>query len=109
MNVYQEPKYKIVDGKLVNRQSGEAIPDDEPVFILRARDRHAFGLLQRYAGLAKDEKHREAVFVRIVQFKNWAEMHPDRMKEPDSQQDEGWTSAGTPSGNIGASASDIGG
>jgi len=58
---------------------------------------------------AKDEKHREAVFVRIVQFKNWAEMHPDRMKEPDSQQDEGWTSAGTPSGNIGASASDIGG
>jgi hypothetical protein len=97
MNTYQEPKYEIKDGKLVNRQSGEAIPDDEPVFILRARDVHAVSLLQRYCGLVKDETQKEAAHRRCSQFSNWAALHRDRMKEPDTQlNDTSWSTAGTP-------------
>jgi len=97
MNAYQEPKYKVnEEGALVNRQSGEVIPGDEPVFIFRARDVHAADVLMYYSRLAKDEKHKEAIRTRAAQFSNWALMHKDRMKEPDSQMDQGWTSAGNP-------------
>ena len=41
-----EPKYQIVGDKIVNRASGEAIPEDEPVIIFRARDVHAAGLIR---------------------------------------------------------------
>lgn len=96
MNVYQEPKYQIVNGQLVNRQSGIAIPPDEPLFVLRARDKHAARLLIEYCQLVQDPEHREAVRTRATQFSNWAILHSDRMKEPDSQKDDGWTSAGMP-------------
>src|SRR5712671_167537 len=96
MNVYQEPKYAAVGGKLVNRQSNEPIPDDEPVFILRARDVHAAPTLIHYAANVTDREHREAAKTRAAQFSNWATLHPDRMKEPDSQMNGGWTSAGNP-------------
>ena len=96
MNPYQEPKYEIKGGKLVNRQSGEAIPDDEPVFILRARDKHAAPTLIHYAANVEDREHREAARTRAAQFSNWAALHPTRVHEPDSQMNGGWTSAGTP-------------
>jgi len=97
MNAYQEPKYEVgSDGELINRQSGEAIPDDEPVFVFRARDIHAAAVLIYYSTLAKDEKHREAIRMRAAQFSNWAVMHRARMKEPDTQMDKGWSAAGVP-------------
>jgi len=96
MNAYQEPKYEVKGGKLVNRQSGEAIPDDEPVFILRARDKYAAHTIISYCQAVQDSQHREASRLRAAQFSNWAALHPERMKEPDSQMDTGWTSAGNP-------------
>lgn len=96
MNAYQEPKYEIKGGKLVNRQSGEAIPDDEPVFILRARDVHAAGAIMNYATMVKNREHKEAANMRAAQFNNWRSLHHDRMKEPDSDMDSGWTSSGNP-------------
>ncbi len=97
MNVYQEPKYEIKNGKIHNRQSGEQIPDDEPVFILRARDIHAAELIVLYSREVADPKHQEAVRMRAAQFNNWASLHPTRMKAPNTQMDAGWTSAGNPS------------
>lgn len=96
MNPYQEPKYEIKDGKIVNRQSGVAIPDDEPVFILRARDAYAARTVSYYANLSFNAEHAQAVKIRAAQFHNWAACNNIRMKLPDTQQDEGWTSAGTP-------------
>lgn len=96
MNAYQEPKYVIENGRLVNRQSGETIPDDEPVFILRARDKNAAAILRAYASSCIDPAHREAANLRAAQFANWATLHSDRMREPDTQKDSGWTSAGNP-------------
>ena len=69
----------------MNRQSGEAIPEDEPVMIFRARDKHARRAIAFYMALVADPDHSRAVRHRIEQFNNFAEFHPDRMKEPDTQ------------------------
>lgn len=82
MNTTQEPKYKIENGKLVNRQSGEQIPDDEPVMIFRAKDRHAKHGIAFYLGHCSDLMHKQAVTQRLIQFEKWANDHPERMKEP---------------------------
>lgn len=90
MNINQEPKYEIIDGKLFNRQSGEQIPDDEPIFILRARDMLALGCLVKYWTSILNNEHAEAVHFRIAQFKRFAEQHPGRMKSPDTKLTKDW-------------------
>jgi hypothetical protein len=66
----------------VNRVSGEAIPDDEPVILFRARDRHTQALLNYYQSLVKDDHHWRAVQDRIEEFAEFRANHPERMKEP---------------------------
>lgn len=85
MNTTQEPKYKIENGKLHNRQSGQQIPDDEPVMIFRARDKAALAAIRHYHSRVLNNEHARAVYLRIGQFEKWAIDHPDRMKEPDTQ------------------------
>lgn len=85
MPVTQEPKYGIRDNRLFNRASGEFIPEDEPVFIFRARDRHAIYAIAQYKGhFLRDESHKDAVGKRIQDFRNFMEANPARMKEPDT-------------------------
>jgi hypothetical protein len=81
----QESKYTVNGHAIVNRASGEEIPADEPVFIFRARDKWAAGVLGDYATLVEDPAHKAAVEERFIQFGEWAEAHPERMKEPDTQ------------------------
>lgn len=93
MNANQEPKYEIKNGKLHNRQSGQQIPDDEPVFILRARDVYAFDAIAdyfRHVVATCPSDHREAVIKRMVQFHDWASNHPSRMKQPDTVLTNDW-------------------
>jgi hypothetical protein len=91
MNAKQEPKYTVrPDGTLVNRQSGEPIPADEPIFILRARDRHAVTVLVEYSHMVIDTTHAKAVSLRAQQFADWAKAHPERMKEPDTVLTDDW-------------------
>ena len=116
MNATQEPKYRIetriiipegvtVTGKsgeeadidcearLVNRQSGEPIPDDEPIFILRARDVHAVKVLKAYyreLPFSAKGDHATAVKLRIEQFQDFAGANPARMKEPDTVLTADW-------------------
>lgn len=77
----QEPKY---GGTLFNRESGEPIPPDEPVFIFRARDRHAARAIGFYAGDLRNAEHFQAVYQRVRDFNVFAAAHPERMKEPDT-------------------------
>lgn len=84
MTETQEPKYEIRDGRIFNRQSGEAIPDDEPIMIFRARDKHAAEAIRRYGDKCQDWLHRGIVYARAEQFDRWARHHPERMKEPDT-------------------------
>lgn len=83
----QEPKYTTSskDGRIVNRATGKPIPDDEPVFILRAKDVHATTALAAYLEeVYNDPEHSEAVQARIDAFDSFAAAHPERMKQPDT-------------------------
>jgi hypothetical protein len=78
----EDRKFKFEDGRFVNRVSGEAIPDDEPVILFRARDRHALAVLRHYQLLVSDAHHWRAVQDRIDEFSAYREGHPERLKEP---------------------------
>ncbi len=85
MTPEQEPKYKVNEnGQIVNRVSGEAIPDDEPVMIFRARDKNAAPMIAYYAKLCVDPEHKAVVKERLHDFVDFIHDHPDRMKEPDT-------------------------
>jgi len=78
----EDRKFKFENGQFINRVSGEAIPDDEPVILFRARDWHSLGLLRMYRGMVDDEHHKQAVQDRIDEFQAFKTNNPDRMKEP---------------------------
>lgn len=95
----QEPKYDAVEFdaggleellhanhiiRLVNRSTDEPIPDDEPIFIFRARDKHARDVLLHYSLLVEDDNHRRVILRRCGEFDQFTQAHPERMKEPDS-------------------------
>jgi len=84
LSLAQEPKYTVNGSAIVNRASGEVIPADEPVFIFRARDRHAVEVLEFYRDIVRDNKHREAIDKRTGHFYVFRNSHPERMKEPDT-------------------------
>ena len=78
-----DAKYAIDTGKFVNRESGEEIPDDEPVFIFRARDMHAHNALAYYKTLCTNIDHQAAIKKQLDRFLDFAMDYPQRMKEPD--------------------------
>ena len=86
MSPKQEPKYEARDGRIYNRATGESIPDDEPVFILRARDVHAISMLAHYgaAVVHGQLEHWDAVQERLNDFSRFRRDHPERMKQPDT-------------------------
>jgi hypothetical protein len=78
----EDSKFKFEDGRFVNRVSGEAIPDDEPIFIFRARDYYALQTLEHYRKLVGDDYHRQAIDESIYDFRAFKRANPARMKEP---------------------------
>jgi hypothetical protein len=66
------------------------IPDDEPVFVLRAKDKLAVRTLYKYEILAMSrggsdipQEFLDNVTQVIDKFEEWAEKNPDKMKLPD--------------------------
>ena len=53
------------------------------MFILRARDRHAVGVIRFYLGFCLGP-HYGAVHDRLRSFRAFASKHPERMKLPDT-------------------------
>lgn len=84
MDIFQEPKYDIIDGKITNRATGIPIPDDEPIFIFRSQDADTVLALASYMGLCQNEHHREVVDSRIEAFITFQRDHPERVKVADS-------------------------
>lgn len=81
----QEPKYCVnLQGRIANRHSGQAIPDSEPVFILRAQDLHALPALVYYRDLVPVDR-RAALDERVLAFSFFKEAFPERMKLADSK------------------------
>ncbi|MFZ2449094.1 MAG: hypothetical protein WAW36_01050 [Methylovulum miyakonense] len=85
MSPEQEPKYDFNNvGQLMNRKTGKAIPDNEPVFILRGQDKNAALAIAYYKNLCENIQHRAAINERLHAFVKFAHDHPDKMKEPTS-------------------------
>ncbi len=86
----QEPKYTVnAQGRIINRATGVAIPDDEPVFILRAKDKVAADAIRQYAYLLPlSTTHTMVVVSRAHDFERFAYANPERMREPDTAQQE---------------------
>lgn len=81
----QEPKYTINQhGRIVNRATGIAIPDEEPIIILRAKDVQAGDTIDFYIDCCADENHQRVVAARLESFRKFAREYPERLKEPDS-------------------------
>ena len=78
------------DLQLINLVSGEAIPDDEPLFLLRGRDVLALPLLKHYAQLSGtigcNSLHMEGLRLLINTFNAFRNQHPERMKQPTSSK-----------------------
>ena len=85
----QDPKYIIIDGVLANASTRQVIPEDEPVFIIRAQDVWAAETLIVYRDLCENPAHQQAVDNRIMDFCDFAENKPERMKEPDTEVSSG--------------------
>jgi hypothetical protein len=84
----QEQKYRIdvLDGtgRLVNKQTGVPIPDDEPVFIFRAKDKYALAILVGYQIVCANLEHKALINKSIQAFRDFANANPELMKEPDA-------------------------
>lgn len=85
LKLSQEPKYTASskDGRLVNRATGKPIPDSEPIFVLRAQDKHAAEAIRFYMSLCQEPDHTKAVSTRLAAFERFAEENSACMKEPD--------------------------
>lgn len=64
--------------------TGQHIPFDEPIFILRAKDVHAVEAILHYRNQCLNSEHYYAVEERISEFMEFTATHPDKMKEPDT-------------------------
>lgn len=77
-----ERKYKILNDRLVKRDNEAPIPEDEPLFIFRAKDRKAMAALCCYNMILDNLEQKAAVTTTINDFRQYQEDNPDLMGEP---------------------------
>ena len=77
-----DTKYKIENGQIVNRKTGKPVPEDEPVFLLRASDQNALQVMAYYNSLCHNTGHKLALAESVYAFQEFAKNHPERVKEP---------------------------
>lgn len=78
-------KYGISGAQIVNTVSGEVIPEDEPLFLLRGRDHNAIVAINAYQGACEsecNELHMAGIQQVREKFCQFAANHPERMKQP---------------------------
>ena len=86
-------KHAVVAEKIVKHLDGvfiEEIPEGEPLFLFRARDKFAIEALRAYLKICADNEcsgyQLGAVAEHIAKFSLWAKCNADKMKEPGSSQ-----------------------
>ena len=81
-----DPKFHIDGEQIIKSSNREPLPEDEPVFLLRARDRLALALLQVYRILSAvdgcGDYQMSGIEERVDAFRRFALWNPDRMKQP---------------------------
>jgi hypothetical protein len=69
---------------LYDRATGEKIPPDEPIEILRARNRISVKLLEYWHSIVGDAASISAVAHALTRFRMFARDNPTRMRLPDT-------------------------
>jgi len=77
-----ERKYKIKDGRLVKKSNEVPIPENEPLFIFRAKDKKALSALVAYNMILDRLDQKESVTKSINDFRDFQEKNPELMQEP---------------------------
>ena len=77
-----ERKYKIMKDRLVKRIGELPIPEDEPLFIFRDKNRKALAALIAYNMILDNLEQKAAVTKTINDFRAFQEKYPERMGEP---------------------------
>ena len=77
-----ERKYTIKDNKLVKKSNLVPVPEDEPLFIFRAKDRKALAALVAYNGILDNLDQKAEVTKSINDFRAFQENNPEKMAEP---------------------------
>lgn len=87
-------KFVIKGGQIVKASSGEIVPDDEPLMLMRARDRLVLPTLQHYRNLCVvdgcNEYQLALVDELIARFAEYSS-DPSRMKQPGVTRGAAWT------------------
>lgn len=89
--IRNDPKYSICldTGEICKTDTGNPIPSDEPIFILRAKDVHALYAIEAYVrkvtekGSAVTRLTQDSAMAVFMNFLEFKEKHPSRMKTPD--------------------------
>jgi len=78
--------FHIENEQLVKTSNNQPIPDDEPVFIIRGRDKLALGIIGYYLGLSESlgspKQRIEELNNVLVKFQNYANINTEKMKVP---------------------------
>jgi hypothetical protein len=71
---------------IIKNVTGDPIPEDEPLFLFRAKDQLAIQVLQYYRELClqtgSPAEHLRGIDGEIQVFTDFAQRHPERMKQP---------------------------
>lgn len=73
------------DLRVINTVSGQEVPQDEPLLVLRARDWHAVATIESYKQLCEtdcNDLHLAGIEEIIQRFLKFRSEHPERMKQP---------------------------
>jgi len=78
-------KFRIENEKIIH-PSGTEVPEDEPLFLLRARDQFSLEVLKSYLKICKAHKctsyHIKGIIRTMDEFGKFKREHPERMKQP---------------------------
>jgi hypothetical protein len=79
-------KFELKDNQVVKISNGEVLPEDEPLFIFRARDYLAVPTLFEYLRLCENDGATSyqisGIKTQILQFQLWRDKNKDKMKQP---------------------------
>ena len=81
-----DSKFHIEGDQIVKTSNGDPIPEDEPLFLIRARDYLALPLLHEYRRMCIQDGCTDYQIKgndeMILAFEKWAEKNRAKMKQP---------------------------
>lgn len=79
-------RFVVRDSQIVKIANGEVLPDEEPLFLVRARDHLALPMLHKYREMMVTDGCNDYILnlmdEMLAQFDDFQKRYPERMKQP---------------------------